>query len=44
MGEGCDELGVLDGVGLQALSVLLVGVGLGLLQAGESCDILIVGG
>ena len=44
MGEGCDGLGVLDGVGLQALPVLLVGVGLGSLQVGESCGILIVGG
>ena len=44
MGEGCDGLGVLDGVGLQALQVLLVDVGLGLLQVGKSCDILIVRG
>ena len=44
MGEGCDGLGVLDGVGLQALPVLLVGAGLGLLQVGGSCGILIVGG
>ena len=44
MGEGCDGHGVLDSVGLQALPMLLVGAGLGLLQVGESCGILIVGG
>ena len=44
MGEGCNGLGVLGGVGLQALPMLLVGAGLGLLQVGESCGILVVGG
>ena len=44
IGDGCDGLGVLDGMGLQALCVLLVCVGLELLQVGEGCDILIAGG
>ena len=44
IGEGCDGIGVLDGVGLQALPMLLVGVGLGLLQVNKICGILIVRG
>ena len=44
MGEGCNGLGVLNGVGLQTLPVLLVGAGLGLLQVSESCGILIIWG
>ena len=44
MGEGCNGLGVLGGVGLQTLPVLLVGTGLGLLQVSKSCGMLIVGG
>ena len=42
--KGCSGLGVQDGVGLQALPVLLVGAGLRLLQVGKSCGILIARG